>query len=60
LEEAQVAFRASKNAIWHRPLYQMANRLAHLYYLADIYRKNAYLVFIASANAPDAKKGRYL
>jgi len=53
LDEAKSAFRAAKDACWHAPLYQMANRLSHLYYLAGINRKDAYLVFIDFANAPD-------
>jgi hypothetical protein len=53
LDEAKSAFRATKDACWHAPLYQMANCLAHLYYLAGINGKDAYLVFIDFANAPD-------
>lgn len=53
LNEAKAAFHASKDACWHVPFYQMANRLAHLYYLAGIKGKDAYLVFIDFANAPD-------
>ena len=53
LEQAKEAFHASKDACWHTSLYQMANRLAHLYYLAGINGKDAYLVFIDFANAPD-------
>ena len=53
LDEAKSAFRANKDACWHSPLYQMANRLAHLYYLAEINKKDAYLVFTDFANAPD-------
>lgn len=53
LDEAKLAFSASKDACWHTPLYQMANRLAHLHYLAGINGKDAYLVFIDFANAPD-------
>jgi len=53
LDEAKEAFHASKDACWHMPLYQMANRLAHLYYLAAINQKDAYLIFIDFANAPD-------
>lgn len=53
LDEAQSAFHASKDACWRAPLYQMANRLAHLYYLAGINRKDAYLIFIDFAAAPD-------
>ncbi len=53
LDEAKSAFHASKDACWYAPLYQMANRLAHLHYLAGINGKDAYLVFIDFANAPD-------
>lgn len=53
LDEAKAAFHANKDACWHSPLYQMANRLSHLYYLAGINKKDAYLVFIDFANAPD-------
>ncbi len=53
LDEAKAAFHASKDACWHMPFYQIANRLAHLYYLAGINKKDAYLVFINFANAPD-------
>ncbi len=53
LDEAKTAFHANKDACWYAPLYQMANRLAHLHYLAGINAKDAYLVFIDFANAPD-------
>jgi hypothetical protein len=53
LDEAKAAFRANPDACWHAPLYQMANRLAHLYFLAEINKKDAYLVFLHFANAPD-------
>lgn len=58
LDEAKSAFRANDDACWHTPLYQMANRLAHLYYLAGINKKDIYLVFIYFVfiyfgNAPD-------
>jgi hypothetical protein len=53
LDEAKAAFHARDDACWHAPLYQMANRLAHLYYLAGINKKDAYLVFIDFAAAPD-------
>lgn len=55
LDEAKSAFRANADACWYTPFYQMANRLAHLYYLADINRKDAYLVFVDFANAPDVQ-----
>ena len=53
LDEAKSAFRANTDACWHAPLYQMANRLAHLYYLAEVNKQDAFLVFIDFANAPD-------
>lgn len=55
LDEAKAAFHASVKACWHAPFYQMANRLAHLYFLAGINKKDAYLVFIHFANAPDVE-----
>ncbi len=55
LDEAKKAFHASKNASWYTPFYQMANRLAHLYYLSEINEKDAYMVFLYFANAPDVK-----
>lgn len=55
LEEAKRAFRAYREAPWCNPFYQMANRLAHLYYLAEINDKDAYLVFVNFANASDVQ-----
>ena len=46
LDEAKEAFRAYSGSCWHTPFYQMANRLAHLNFLAGINKKDAYLVFI--------------
>lgn len=56
LDEAKAAFHATPNACWYTPLYQMANRLAHLHFLAEINKKDAYLVFLHFANAPDVEK----
>ena len=56
LDEAKSAFKANPNACWYAPLYQMANRLAHLYYLAEINQKDAYLIFVDFANAPDVPR----
>ncbi len=53
LDEAKRAYHATDVANWHSPFYQMANRLAHLYYLAELNRKDAYLVFLHFVNAPD-------
>jgi hypothetical protein len=55
LDEAKAAFRARPESCWHAPLYQMGNRLAHLYFLAGINKKDAYLVFIHFADAPDVE-----
>lgn len=55
LDEAKAAFRANPDAPWYSPFYQMANRLAHLYYLADINKKDTYLVFVYFANATDVE-----
>jgi len=56
LDEAKAAFGAAQDACWHTPLYQMANRLAHLHFLAGINGQDAYLVFVYFANAPDVPK----
>lgn len=53
LEEAKTAFRARDEARWDTPFYQYANRLAHLYFLAEKNGLDAYLVFLYFANAPD-------
>lgn len=55
LEEAKNKFNTTECACWHSPLYQMANRLAHIYYLAELNRKDAYLAFIYFANASDVR-----
>ncbi len=56
LDEAKAAFNAAQDACWHTPLYQMANRLAHLHFLAGINGQDAYLVFVYFAHAPDVPK----
>ena len=53
LAEAKRAFRAAEDAPWEAPFYQYANRLAHLYFLAEKNKLDAYLVFLYFANAPD-------
>ena len=53
LEEAREAFGARPDAPWDSPLYQHANRLAHLHFLHGINDVDAYLVYIYFANAPD-------
>lgn len=53
LAEAKEAFGASDRASWQSPFYQYANRLAHLYFLRELNRLDAYLLFIYFADAPD-------
>lgn len=53
LDEAKFAFGAYGESCWYTPFYQMTNRLAHLYFLAELNKKDAYLVFLNFANAPD-------
>ncbi|NMQ06847.1 hypothetical protein E4Q08_17125 [Candidatus Accumulibacter phosphatis] len=53
LATAKAAFRATADANWEEPLYQYANRLAHLYYLRELNKRDAYLLFVYFANAPD-------
>jgi hypothetical protein len=53
MEEAKAAFGASEAANWMAPCYQYANRLAHLYFLAERNELDAHLIFLYFANAPD-------
>ena len=53
LEMAKVAYGARHEAPWPKPLFQFANRLAHLYFLVKMNRIDAYLVFLSFADAPD-------
>ncbi|MFC1497763.1 hypothetical protein ACFLS1_04710 [Verrucomicrobiota bacterium] len=53
LDDAKRAFKANPDANWEEPFYQHANRLAHLYYLHTLNKKDAYMVFINFANADD-------
>ena len=53
LAEAKRAFRCTKDAPWHSPFYQYANRLAHLYFLNSLNDVDAYLVFLYFVDAPD-------
>ena len=50
------AFGAADDAPWESPLYQYANRLAHLYYLRQLNGVDAYLLFLYFADAPDVPK----
>jgi hypothetical protein len=52
LAKAKEAFGASSAAPWDAPLYQYANRLAHLYVLRHLNGVDAYLLFYF-ADAPD-------
>ena len=53
LAEAQKAYSASSDAPWDSPLYQYANRLAHLYFLRRLNNIDAYLLFLYFSDAPD-------
>lgn len=53
LEDAKLAYAANPDAPWQSPFYQYANRLAHLYFLADRNDLDAWLVFLCFADAPD-------
>ena len=56
LEMAKVAYGARHDAPWPKPLFQFANRLAHLYFLVKMNRIDAYLVFLSFADAPDVPR----
>lgn len=53
LAKAKSAYRARAEAVWIKPFYQYANRLAHLYYLRKLLGANAYLLFVCVTDAPD-------
>jgi hypothetical protein len=53
LEEAKRYFKADPDAVWQRPYYQYANRLAHLYFMRELNQLDAYLLFVNFADAPD-------
>lgn len=53
LDRVKSACGAAAAAPWFSPFYQYANRLAHLYYLAELNHVDAHLLFISFANAPD-------
>ena len=56
LEETRKACGATSGCEWSRTLYQHANRLAHLHYLADRCGLDAYLLFLNFADAPDVPR----
>ena len=56
LSDAKSCFGASDDATWESPFYQYANRLAHLYYLRQLNKLDAYLLFLYFADAPDVPK----
>lgn len=56
LNAAKAAFHADAEAPWETPLYQYANRLAHLYFLRQSNNVDAYMLFICFANAPDVEE----
>ena len=56
LEEAKRAFQARADAPWATPFYQYANRLAHLHFLRGLNDRDAYLLFLNFADAPDVPR----
>lgn len=56
IAEAKKAYGASEDANWLAPFYQYANRLAHLYFLAERNGLDCYLVFLNFADAPDVPR----
>ncbi len=53
LQRAKTAYRAAAAAPWGAPLYQLANRIAHLYFLTELNGIDAYLLLLSFADAPD-------
>jgi hypothetical protein len=53
LEIVKSASGAASDAPWSSPFFQYANRLAHLYFLAELNDVDAYLLFLSFADAPD-------
>jgi len=53
LEMVKAAAGAASDAPWPSPFFQYANRLAHLYFLAELNRVDAYLLFLSFSDAPD-------
>jgi hypothetical protein len=53
LQLAKTACGATINAPWSAPLYQLANRLAHLHFLQVLNGVDAYLLLLSFADAPD-------
>jgi hypothetical protein len=51
----KAAFGAAGDAPWSAPLYQLANRLAHLHFLAGLNGLDAYLLLVSFADAPDVQ-----
>ena len=46
-------YKAKPGCDWSNRFYQYANRLAHLYFLREVNRIDAYLVFVYFLNDPD-------
>ena len=53
LQQAKTACGAAVDAPWTAPLYQLANRLAHLHFLHRLNGVDAYLLLLSFADAPD-------
>jgi hypothetical protein len=56
LEDTKRFYGARKDAIWDKNYYQYANRLAHLYFLRECNKLDAFLVFLNFADASDVGK----
>ena len=52
LEETRKYLRCKNSELWEKGFYQYANRLAHLYFLRDICKVDAYLIFVYFLNDP--------
>lgn len=50
---AKRAYKAHPKANWETPFYQYANRLAHLYFLHRLNKRDAYMLFLYFADADD-------
>ena len=56
LSQAKTYFKASPEAAWESSYYQYANRLAHLYFMRDLNKLDAYLLFLNFVDAPDVDR----
>jgi hypothetical protein len=57
LRRTKTSFGAADDFNSESPFYQYANRLAHLYFLRELNRLDAYLLFVYFSEAPDVPTG---